>query len=65
MISIFAGTILLVGAAGLFQHLRPRDGAPHRLAVMPYLQVWIPVGITSGLVIGIGLMVSGLVDLMF
>ena len=65
MISFFGGTILLVAAASLFQYMRPRDGVPHRLAVMPHLQVWIPIGITSGLVIGIGLMVSGLVDVMF
>jgi hypothetical protein len=65
MISFFSGTILLVGTASLLWHLLPRDGVPHRLSVMPYVQVWIPVGIVSGLVIGIGLMVAGLVDIMF
>jgi hypothetical protein len=30
---------------------------------MPYLQVWIPIGLTSAAVIGIGLAVSGLASL--
>jgi len=38
-------------------------GVPHRLAVMPYLQQLIPIGITSGVVVGVGLVVSGLVSL--
>jgi hypothetical protein len=63
MISFVSGTLLLLGASGLLWRLLPQNGTPHRLAVMPYLQVWIPVGITSAAVIGLGLVVSGLVSL--
>jgi hypothetical protein len=63
MLSLIFGVVLMLGTAGAFWHLRARDGVPHPLAVARYLQVWIPIGITSGLVIGLGLVVSGLVSL--
>jgi hypothetical protein len=63
MISFLSGALLLLGASGAFWRLLPHDGVPHRLAVMPYLQVWIPIGLTSAAVIGIGLAVSGLASL--
>lgn len=62
MISLLSGVILLSGVAILFRRLLPQDGVPHRLAVTPYLQQLIPIGITSGVVIGIGLIISGLVS---
>jgi hypothetical protein len=63
MISLLSGAILLSAVTILFRRLLPQDGVPHRLAVMPYLQQLIPIGITSGLVVGVGLIVSGLVSL--
>jgi len=63
MLSLILGLILVIGTVGAFWHLRARDGVPHPLAVTRFLQVWIPIGITSGLVIGLGLVLSGLVSL--
>ena len=63
MIQFVLGALLLSAATAAFWHLLPRDGVPHRLAVTPYLQVWIPIGLTCGLVVGAGLLVSGLVNL--
>ena len=63
MLSVVLGALLLSGTIGAFWHLRARDGVPHPLAVARYVQVWIPIGITSGIVIGFGLIVSGLVSL--
>jgi hypothetical protein len=63
MISLLSGAVLLSAVTILFRRLLPQDGVPHHLAVTPYLQQLIPIGITSGVVIGIGLVVSGLVSL--
>jgi len=63
MINFLFGTVLVLAASGAFWRLLPQNGVPHRLAVMPYLQVWIPIGLTSAIVIGAGLLVSGLVSL--
>jgi hypothetical protein len=63
MISLLSGAILLSVVAALFRRLLPQDGVPHRLAVMPYLQQLIPIGITCGFGVGVGLIVSGLVSL--
>jgi len=63
MLNLILGLILVIGTASAFWHLRARDGVPHPLAVARYVQVWIPIGITSGIVIGFGLIVSGLVSL--
>ena len=63
MIRFLSGAILILAATGAFWRLLPRGGVPHRLAVAPYLQVWIPIALTSGFVVGAGLLVSGLVSL--
>jgi hypothetical protein len=63
MINLLSGTLLLLGASGAFWRLLPHNGVPHRLAVTPYLQAWIPIGLTSAAVIGAGLAVSGLASL--
>jgi hypothetical protein len=63
MFSVFGGAVLLAGSLGVFWRLRPHEGVPHRLAVAPFLQVAIPVTLVSGVVVGIGLIASGLADL--
>lgn len=64
MITLLCGLFLLVGSITTFRRLLPRNGVPHRLAVAPYLQVWIPIGLTGTLVIGTGLVISGLFSLL-
>ena len=63
MFALLSGVILVAGTTGIFRHLLPQNGVPHRLAVMPYVQVWIPIGLTSAFVIGAGLVISGLANL--
>lgn len=63
MITLLCGLLLLIGSVAAFHRLLPRNGVPHRLAVAPYLQVWIPVGLTGGVVMGAGFVVSGLLSL--
>jgi len=63
MISFFAGAIILAGSLSGFWRLLPQDGIPHPLVVAPFLQVVIPVALVSGIVVGIGLMISGAADL--
>jgi hypothetical protein len=63
MLAFVVGVILLGGSILAFWSLRPRDGVPNPWAVMPVLDTLIPLGLTTGLALGAGLLVSGLVSL--
>jgi hypothetical protein len=59
MITIFYGLVLLSGTIAAFWRLRPQNGVPHPWAMMPYLEVMIPIGITAGIAFGICFLVAG------
>jgi hypothetical protein len=43
--------------------MMPRGGVPHRLATKPVLDWVIPMALTSGLVMGVAMVISGALDL--
>jgi hypothetical protein len=63
MLSLVTGLGLTVGSSLLFWMIRPVDGTPHRLATKPIYETVLPLGITSGLVLGVALIAAGIVSL--
>lgn len=63
MISFVSGLVLTAITAVVFWAMMPRDGVPHRLATKPVLDWAIPMAITSGLVLGVAMIISGAVEL--
>jgi hypothetical protein len=61
MLSFLAGLVLAVASSGLFWLVRPVNGTPHRIATTPILETALPLAITSGLVLGVALIVAGIV----
>lgn len=63
MLSFIFGLVVTALSSGVFWIMRPRRGMPHRLATMPVLDWVLPMAITSGLVLGVAMIISGLVAL--
>lgn len=57
------GLALLTITVLSFWAALPKEGAPPRQFIGTALEPLIAVGITAGLVMGVGLMVAGIVDL--
>ena len=61
MISIISGAILAGGGGAGIWLLRPRNGQPHHLAKLPFLDSMIPIGIVAALAIGVAMIVAGFI----
>jgi hypothetical protein len=54
------GVILLIASGLSFWWLLPKDGQPHWLAAIPSIEAYLPVCITSGLALGVVMVLSAL-----
>jgi hypothetical protein len=52
------GVILLIVSGGSFWWLLPKNGKTHWLAAIPGIEAYLPVFITSGLALGVVMMLS-------
>jgi hypothetical protein len=59
MLYILSGLIIGGGGVAGLWYFRPRNGVPHRLAVMPVLEWALPIVIITALSLGIGLFATG------
>jgi len=53
------GAFLFCGSVALLWFIRPTEGREHRILTMKFLGDTIPIGITMGLTLGFGLLLSG------
>jgi hypothetical protein len=53
------GVILFIASGLAFWWLLPKDGKTHWLAAIPSIEAYLPVCITSGLALGVVMMLSG------
>jgi hypothetical protein len=63
MFSFLVGLVITAASSVAFWLLKPRGGVPHRLATAPGLDWVLPMAITSGLVLGLAMIISGAVSL--
>jgi hypothetical protein len=61
MVNLLSGIVVTVATAALFWTVLPTDGKPHRLATAPYIETALPLTVTCGLVLGVGLIIAGVV----
>jgi hypothetical protein len=59
MLSLLIGLVLTGASCVVFWLIRPVNGIPHRLATTPIIETMLPLGITSGLVLGVSLIIAG------
>lgn len=63
MMSFLSGVIFAGAGGASLWYFRPRQGQVHRLAVMPFLDSMIPVGIVSSLAFGVALIIASIAAL--
>lgn len=63
MLNLLLGGGMFAGAAACLWSLMPRKGQPHHLMEAPYVQTIIPIAIMGLAVFGLGLALSGLVEI--
>ncbi len=59
MINLAAGLILLGGSVAALWYFRPRNGMPAKIVTLPLMETLVPLGVTSGLALGMAMVVAG------
>jgi UDP-N-acetylmuramyl pentapeptide phosphotransferase/UDP-N-acetylglucosamine-1-phosphate transferase len=54
------GLLIMLLSGAILWILRPRNGEPRRLVMMPYLETAIPIAIMAGLVLGFAAFIAGI-----
>lgn len=62
MISAISGFGLMAGAIALLQYYRPRGGQDNKEAVAPKYETFIAILITSGLALGLAMILGSLLN---
>lgn len=57
---VVAGLIFIALAVALMAYCRPHRGRPSRFATMPVLDSLIPLLVTSGVALGLAMIVAGM-----
>jgi hypothetical protein len=59
MMSIISGVVILGAGGGGLWLMIPRNGVPHPLAKVPFLDSLIPITIVAALAVGVALVING------
>jgi hypothetical protein len=62
MILILAGLVMVAGAIAILWYFRPHNGVPARAATLPLMETLIPLSVTSGLALGVAMVIAGIFD---
>ncbi len=59
MMSVISGLVVFGAGAGGLWLMIPRNGVPHHLARVPFLDSLIPITIVAALAVGLALVING------